>query len=161
MELTLKQLTPENLQLLFEQGFFNVVKMVPNEMEEENKDEIKYWGYIMIKDDGSHWRIQPTDNEFIQFSYSYWTRAENAEPKDILLKVSNVFDTFPVHCHYSHKDDEGNVCMKMIYNQIFPEDGSVEAKKLVRIFKTFQKMTINNMKYLNQVIEMVKEGDDD
>lgn len=157
MEFTLKQLTPDNLKLLFEQGFFEVTQVIQPEMDDDG--DLKYWGSIFVREDGSNYRIMPAlDSEFIQFSYTFWTPSEKLPPAEVLLKVSNYFDTLPVHCHYKGTDDEGDVQIAMIYSQIFPSGESVQAKKLIKIFKTFHKLTQKNLQYLPKIVDKMKEG---
>ena len=160
MEFTLKQLSPENIQLLLEAAFITVEKIVPIEFEEDGTTQ-KYWGHVWVKDENRFWRITPTDDEYIQFSYGFVASGENETPEMILLKASNFFDTFPVHLHFRGKDEEnGNPMFSFIYSQIFPDDGVITPKQFVKIFRTFQKITTKNIRNFSDVIEIVKEGDD-
>ena len=102
MEFTLEQLTPQNLKLLFEQALMDVIHVEDPTLEADGS--IKYWGHILVKDDGQVWKILPTDSEFIQFSWTTWFEKGDAEAEDVLLEVSNWYDKFPVHCHYAGVD---------------------------------------------------------
>ena len=91
MEFTLPQLTPENLKMVFEQAYLDVVEVNPIVYEEGDETSIKYWGSIFIKEDGSHWKIQPaTDGEFIQFSYNFWIKKEQLEKVKCIKKLKNL-----------------------------------------------------------------------
>ncbi len=159
MEFTLDQLTPDNLKMLFEQGFFEVTDCFPPELDEDG--DIKHWGSIFVKEDGCFYRVMPAvDAEFIQFSYTLWVPSEKLPPAEVMLKVSNYYDVSPVHMHYRGIDDDGDVQIQMIYSQIFPTGGQIEAKKLIKIFKTFVKLTQRNLKRLPKVVNKMKEGDE-
>ena len=158
MEFTLKQLSPDNIKLLLEQAFIDVDSVVPVQYDEDGTTQ-KYWGHVWVKDDGAFWRITPSDAEFIQFSYTFTMPASEVDaPEMVLLKASNLFDTFPVHMSYQGKDADGDEVFSMIYSQIFPSEGACTAKQFVRIFRTFQKLTRKNMNHFNDVINIAKHG---
>ncbi len=158
MEFTLEQLTPDNLKMLFEQAFFEVSDVV--QVRKDDDGDITGWGSIFVKEDGSNYRIMPAvDAEFIQFSYTLWHPANDLPAADVLLKVSNAFDRYPVHCHYQGVDDDGDVMIQMIYSQIFPTGGQIEAKKLIKIFKTFVKLTQQNLRKLPNAIRKYEKED--
>ena len=144
--------------MLLESAFITVEAVVPIEYEDDGTNQ-KLWGHVWVKDEGYYWRITPTDDQYIQFSYGFTSSGESETPEMILLKASNFFDTFPVHLHYRGKDEEsGNQMFSFVYSQIIPDDGVITAKQFVKIFRTFQKLTQKNMMGFNEVIEIVKQG---
>ena len=157
MELTLKQLSPENLKLIFEAASIAVERIVPIKYEKDGKTQ-KYWGHVWVKEDGFFWRITPTDDEFIQFSYGFEADGEQNTPEMVLLSASNFFDMFPVHLHYKGKNDNGHQSFEFVYSQIFPNGRVIETDYFVQIFRTFQKLTKKNMHNFNTVINIIKEG---
>lgn len=161
MEFTLEQLSPENMKMLLESAFITVDSIIPVEFEENGTTQ-KYWGHVIVKDDGYYWRITPTDDEYIQFSYGWAMSPEQCPaPEMVLLKASNYFDTFPVHLHYKGKMDNGNHGFEFIYSQIFPQEAEVTPKRFVQIFRTFQKLTKRNVRNFFDVIKIVEEGTND
>ena len=158
MEFTLKQLSPDNIKLLLEQAFIDIDSVIPVEFEKDGITH-KHCGHVWVKDDGALWRITPTSAEFIQFSYTFTLPANEADaPEMVLLKASNLFDAFPVHMKYQGKDKNGDEMFSMIYSQIFPSEGTCSAKQFVKIFRTFQKLTRQNMSHFNEVINIAKNG---
>ena len=157
MELTLKQLSPENIKLILEAASITVEKIVPIKYEKDGETQ-KYWGHVWVKDDGSFWRITPTDDEFIQFSYGFDADGEQNTPEMVLLSASNFFDMFPVHLHYKGKNDAGHQSFEFVYSQIYPNGRVIEADQFIQTFRTFQKLTKKNIRNFNTVIDIIKEG---
>ncbi len=157
MEFTLKHLSPENIKLILEAESITVEKIVPTKFEKDGETQ-KYWGHVWVKEESCYWRITPTDDEFIQFSYGFIADGEQNTPEMVLLSASNFFDMFPVHLHYKGKNDDGHQSFEFVYSQIFPNKGVITPEQFVNIFKTFQKLTKKNMRNFNTVINIIKEG---
>ena len=156
MEFTLPQLTPGNLKLIFEAAAYNVVECTEPEMED---GEIKNYGSILIKDQGSAWRISPLQNyESIKFMYRFWCSKDDVgDAKEIVfLKVSNTFDGLPVHCAYRGWDEDGDHIFEFINSAIFPDGEAVEGKRIIKVFRQFQGMVSENEGVFSRVFERAK-----
>ena len=142
--------------MLVEQALIDVTHVKEHELNPDGI--IKRWGYITAKDDGSTYKVMPTDYEFIQFSWAIWLEKVESQPEEVSLKVSDMYDKFPVDCHYEGYDESDNtVGISFVYSQIFPNGESVEARKLLKIFKAFQRITNKNIDVYR---EMVSEAQD-
>jgi len=151
MEFTLDQLSPQNLKLLFEQALIDVTHVEEPELKSDGTT--KYWGWINVKDDGQIYKVMPTDMEFMQFSWTIWLEKNESHPEEVLLKVSNMYDKFPVHCHYEgHDESDNTVGISFVYSQFFPDGESIEARKLLKIFKAFQRITNKNVEVYRQLV---------
>ena len=157
MEFTLPQLTPGNLKLIFEQAAYDVDDCTEHEMDDEGY--IKQYGGITVVDDGRRYVISPkNDNDHILFGYNFWLPADEEKDtiEEVFLKVSNIYDHMPVHCKYRGKDDDGDVVFQFINSAIFPEKEAVEGKRLIKIFRTYQRFVVDNLTYFRNVLDKVK-----
>ena len=159
MEFTLPQLTPGNLKLIFQAAAYDVVECVEHEMKDGH---IEKHGLIVIKENERSWVIQPlNDFDSIKFIYSFWITKEQAgDTKEIVfLKVSNSFDGMPVHGTYrGGPDEDGEHCFEFINSAIFPDGEAVDSKKIIKVFRLFQKQAKINMNLFDDVLEKARDN---
>lgn len=150
MEFTLPQLSPSNLKLLFEQAAYDIDECLDHERNE--KGEITKYGHIVVVEDGFRWGVTPcNDYDHIMFEYYFVIPDENS-PEIVFLRTSNAFDHQPVHCQYKGSDN-GEHVFAFINSAIYPDSESVDGKRIIKIFRTFQKMVKGNMHHFADVIK--------
>ena len=156
MQFTLSQLTPENLKLLFESAMYSVTDTTPHTLDADG--DIEKYGGLSVIEDNLKWFIQPSnDNDHIKFFYQFWTAKEEGDVEEIMLKMSNYYDRFPVHCRFEGFDKDGDPTWSFINSAIFPSDEAVEGKHIIKIFRTFQKFVRSNMRMFDQIKQIAKD----
>lgn len=156
MEFTLKQLTPENLKLLFESAMYDVVDITPHELDEQGY--ITKYGGLTVSQDGYKWIIQPcNDNDHIKFAYTFYQSKEEGDVEELMMRMSNIYDKLPVNCRFLGFDENGDSNWQFVNAAIFPSDEQVEGKRIIKIFRSFQKFVGSNMRMYDQIKQLAKE----
>ena len=157
MEFTLPQLSPENIKLIFEGAAYDVTEFSPHTLDKDG--DIESYGGVTIVENGYQWLIQPcNDNDNIQFVYPFFIDDAKETPEEVFLKMSNIYDRMPVHMKYTGQYPDGDHGFQFINSAIFPEGEAVEGKRLIKIFRTFQRMVKSNMQYFDHVKQKATES---
>ena len=158
MEFTLPQLTPGNLKLIFEAAAYTVTDCQEHTMED---GKVKKYGGIAIEDGGQTWTISPyNDSDHIRFGFrSYVAKKfiDQSTAELMLLRISNYYDNLPVHGQYIGQDEAGDHIFDFENSAIFPSGESVEGVRIIKIFRTFQRMVENNRSLFFELYRYVQE----
>ena len=147
MDLTLAQLSNDNLALLFNNAFYQAEELISKneDGEEESLAAMVYlndWSYIDYADASHH-------------CLAFETRITGIDMEmDLMLKICNFFDRFPVHAN-AFKDQEGSNGVSFLYKHIVPERTSISDRSLIGVFRAFAQMFENHYANWHRVREHV------
>ena len=147
MDFTLAQLSNENLSLLLNNAFYQAEELTSKKDDGEEESLatmvcLNDWRYFVYAD---------TEHHFLAFE----TRITGIDMEmDLMLKICNFFDRFPVHAN-EFQDQEGLSGVSFLYKHIVPEGTSISDRTLIGVFRTVAQMVENHYANWHYVREHV------
>ncbi len=147
IEFTLAQLSNENLTLLFNNAFYEAEELKSKKDGGEDESivtmvHLNDWNHLVYADESNH-------------CLAFETRIYGIDTEmDLMLKICNFFDRFPVHAN-AFKDDDGSSGVCFIYKHIVPEGTSLSARSVIGVFRSFVQMFESHYAHWHQVKEAV------
>jgi hypothetical protein len=150
MDFTLAQLTPENLELIFQGAFY---KTQVNYGDQEGQEGAKAVS-LFVDAAGSRSVIWANHDMGCLWFCSYFTGFDGHSYED-MLKASNFYDNYPVHAHVVKAGDGSSCELDFSYAHFVPDGAGISARDIVGIYRHFEKMVLRHMTVFNQVMQAV------
>ena len=147
MDFTLDQLSSQNLTLLFKNAFYLAEDLTTKneEGEEESVATVIHhndWNHVLYSDDA-------------ESCLTFETRITGIDAGvEMMLRICNFFDRFPVHAN-TFKAQDGSNAVSFMYKHIVPEGTSISDRTIIGVFRTFAQMVESHYAHWNYVKENV------
>ena len=149
MEFTLEQLSPETVTMIFSNAYYQAEDNLFRNDESDEEVAVS----TAIASNGYHYSVwSDVEQRILKFVLNL-----NA-PEDLSfetkLKVSNIYDSYPVHAHV-WTTDEGKDVIQFVYQHIVPEGVGIGPREIVGVFRIFEQNAVQHARAFNRLAEQV------